>query len=174
MMKMSQEGLDKLSEWEGEVVENNLHMPYDDDGGAIVRYGNSVKGYLTIGHGHLLTRDELSSEYIWIDDEWVWYWDGITDKQATWLFDKDLDWAEEAVNNGIQVPLEQKQFEALVSFTFNVGPTAFKNSTLLKELNAGNYDEVPNQLKRWNRSGGRVVQGLINRRQKEIDYWNDA
>jgi lysozyme len=52
-----------------------------------------------------------------------------------------------------------------------VGTQAFKSSTLLKKLNQGLYDEVPAQLRRWNKAGGKVIQGLINRREKEIVLW---
>lgn len=174
MNKMSQQGIDKLSQWEGEVTVNGMHMPYDDKGGKVVNYGDPVNGFLTIGHGHLLTRDELTSEFVWLNGVATQYWHGLTDEQAGVLLDQDLDWAERAVNNGVQVPLKQGQFEALVSFTFNVGAGAFGSSTLLKRVNANDFDDVPNQFKRWNRTGGHVSQGLINRRQHEIDYWNAA
>jgi lysozyme len=58
-----------------------------------------------------------------------------------------------------------------VSFTFNVGASAFKQSTLLKRLNARDFVDVPNQLRRWNKSGGKKVQGLVNRRENEIKLW---
>jgi lysozyme len=68
--------------------------------------------------------------------------------------------------------LNQNQFDALVSFAFNVGDGAFRSSTLLRLLNQGQYDQVPAQLRRWNMDNGHVVQGLINRRNKEIALWN--
>jgi lysozyme len=78
------------------------------------------------------------------------------------------------VNESVTVPLNQNQFDALVSFSFNVGDNAFRGSTLLKLLNQGQYDQVPAQLRRWVRDNGHVVQGLINRREKEIVLWNTA
>jgi len=72
----------------------------------------------------------------------------------------------------VTVKLNQNQFDALVLFTFNVGIGYFKHSTALKELNKGNYKKVPFELKRWNQSGGKVMRGLINRRNKEIQIWN--
>ena len=84
---------------------------------------------------------------------------------------QDLERFEAAVNDGVQVALNQNQFDALVSFAFNVGRQGFKSSTLLKKLNQGLYDEVPAQLRRWNKTGGNVIQGLVNRREKEIALW---
>jgi lysozyme len=67
--------------------------------------------------------------------------------------------------------LTQNQFDALVSFAFNVGVAAFLESTLLRLLNGKAYDMVPDQLKRWSRDNGHIVPGLTHRRQKEIDLW---
>ena len=74
---------------------------------------------------------------------------------------------EDAVNDLVVVPLNQNQFDALVSFVYNVGINAFKNSTLLRELNMGRYEKAADQFARWNKAGGRVVQGLVNRRRAE-------
>ena len=173
-LRMSENGLNLLKQWEGAVKSDGLHVPYDDATGMRVRYGEGYKGYLTIGYGHLLTKDELTSELVEIGNVNVEYWQGLTEEQAIELFDQDLDWAESAVNRNVNVELNQNQFEALVSFVFNVGSGAFRKSTLLRKLNVGEYDEVPNQLRRWTRSGGRVMQGLINRREHEIEHWNTA
>ncbi|TAN46831.1 MAG: hypothetical protein EPN21_19290 [Methylococcaceae bacterium] len=91
------------------------------------------------------------------------YVNGLTAGQADILLCQDLAPAEDAVNGAVTVSLTQNQFDALVSFTFNVGKGAFLGSTLLKLLNQGQYGQVPVQLERWNRSGGQVVQGLVNR-----------
>ena len=71
--------------------------------------------------------------------------------------------------------LNQNQFDALVSFTYNVGVGAFKNSTLLKVVNKdpNNFDEVNKQLMRWVRAGGKVLDGLKKRRSKEIELYNE-
>ena len=61
-----------------------------------------------------------------------------------------------------------------MSFVFNIGPTAFRKSTLLRLLNEGKPEEVPAQLKRWNKAGGKTVQGLINRREAESGLWETA
>jgi len=102
----------------------------------------------------------------------VKYAGGLTQQQANDLLAQDLVPTEQAVNGGVKVALNQNQFDALTSFTFNVGIGAFRGSTLLKVLNQGQYDQVPTQLLRWTRSGGQLVQGLVNRRQNEIKLWN--
>ena len=65
------------------------------------------------------------------------------------------------------MPLEQFQFDALVAWVYNLGAGNFKESTLLRVLNEGDYDDVPHQIKRWNKAGGRVLQGLVRRREAE-------
>jgi GH24 family phage-related lysozyme (muramidase) len=72
----------------------------------------------------------------------------------------------------IQSTLENPHKSVSRSGGLNVGIGAFKDSTLLKRLGAGNYAEVPNQLRRWVRSGAKKVQGLVNRREHEIELGN--
>tara|TARA_R100001509_G_scaffold130460_1_gene83821 strand:+ start:218 stop:661 length:444 start_codon:yes stop_codon:yes gene_type:complete len=91
----------------------------------------------------------------------------ISQERADMLLLEDVDVFEEAVNNLVEVDLEQNQFDALISWTFNLGPTNLKNSTLLKVLNNKDYEGVPAQIKRWNKAGGKVLQGLIRRREAE-------
>jgi len=171
MNRISVNGLENLKTWEGSIMRGGLHRPYDDYNGAEVKEGDDWRGYLTIGYGHLLTKSELNLEKIEINGKYLEYWNGLTEQQAIQLLDEDVDSAENEVNK-VDVLLEQNQFDALVSFTFNVGNGAFRGSTLLKRLNKGLYEEIPNQLKRWNKSGGRINPGLINRRQHEADLWN--
>ena len=88
---------------------------------------------------------------------------------------RNLREAEGAVERLVKVPLTDNQFGALVSFVFNVGVEAFRTSTLLRLLNAGNYNAVPLQLARWNKITvkGRKVpsEGLTNRRAAEVGLW---
>ena len=155
-MKVGERGKNLFKEWEGLVTHEYL-----DSGGAP-----------TIGIGHLLTRSERTSGKIIIQGEaWV-YRDGLTEQQCWDLLDQDLDGAERTVNETVAVSLNQNQFDALVSFVFNVGEGAFRGSTLLKLLSQGQYDDVPAQLRRWIRDNGHVVQGLVNRREKEIALWS--
>ena len=74
---------------------------------------------------------------------------------------------EQYIKDFVDVPLNQNQFDALVSWTYNLGPTNLKNSTLLKKLNNGEYDEVPTQIKRWTKANGKELEGLIKRREAE-------
>jgi lysozyme len=95
----------------------------------------------------------------------------ITEEQAEELLRKDLEVFEAVILNNVVVELTEHQFAALVSWAYNVGAGAVRRSTLLKKLNAGDYDSVPAQLARWNRVNGRVVQGLTNRRAAEAGLW---
>ena len=155
-MQVGQAGKQLFKEWEG----LRTHV-YLDSGGEP-----------TIGIGHLLTRDERASGKIWINGQPVRYANGLSEQQCWDLLEQDLDIAEAAVNDRVIVPLTQNQFDALVSFAFNVGAEAFRKSTLVRALNQGQYDQVPTQLRRWVRDNGVVVPGLVNRREKEIDLWN--
>lgn len=126
----------------------------------------------TIGIGHLLTPEELLTSKINIDGKYIDYSLGISEKNCYDLCMQDLERFCYAVEDFVNVQLNQNQFDALVIFCFNVGIEAFKKSTLLKILNEGDYAGVPAQLRRWNKSGGVEVQGLNNRRQAEINLWN--
>lgn len=95
----------------------------------------------------------------------------ITQLKADQLLGQDLGAYIEAVDDSVKVPLNQNQFDALVSFCFNVGVNAFKTSTLLRVLNQGNYSEAANQFMRWTNAGGRKVQGLVNRRKAEKELF---
>ena len=75
------------------------------------------------------------------------------------------------VNHYVRVPVTQNQFDALVSFAYNVGTGALKHSTLLRKLNHGDYDAIPDELLKWTHAGGKVVKGLIARRKKEASLF---
>ena len=91
--------------------------------------------------------------------------DSISEEEATqilkYIAQKDFG---SAVNKFVIVDLTQNQFDALVSFAYNIGRTAFENSTLLKLLNRGEYEAATEQFEKWNKSGGRVLSGLTKRR----------
>ena len=91
----------------------------------------------------------------------------ISQEQAEELLIEDLKVFEDAVLKAVQVPLHQHQFDALVSWTFNLGGSNLNASTMLKVLNSGAYEDVPAQIKRWNKAGGEVLNGLIRRREAE-------
>lgn len=98
----------------------------------------------------------------------------ITSEEASSILRRDLGRIEKDVDAAVTVPLNQRQFDTLVSFVFNVGISAFRKSTLLKKLNAGDYQAVPNELMKWTRVNGQLNQGLVNRRKAEADYWRGA
>jgi len=124
--------------------------------------GCELKAYLckasvlTIGYGHTAT----THENMQIDAE-----------TAEKLLEQDIKHFEKHVNDLVEVDLEQNQFDALVAWTFNLGPSNLASSTLLKVLNAKDYSGVPEQIKRWNKAtvnGERqVLEGLVRRREAE-------
>jgi len=91
----------------------------------------------------------------------------ITSKKAEKLLRNDLTKYEDVINKLVTVELSQSQFDALVSFVYNLGPSALKRSTLLKLLNRGDYSGAAGQFTRWNKAGGKILPGLIKRRCRE-------
>jgi GH24 family phage-related lysozyme (muramidase) len=91
----------------------------------------------------------------------------ITADECDDILSRDLATFERAVENAVTVSLNQNQFDALVSFTFNVGAGNFKGSTLLRKLNAGDYRGAADQFPVWNKAAGKVMQGLVSRRADE-------
>ena len=97
--------------------------------------------------------------------------DICTQQQAEdWLEEELVEYAG-YVEKAVTVPLEQNQFDALVSWTYNLGPASLNRSTALKLLNMSEYDGVPAQLKRWNKAGGKVLDGLVRRREAEAEMF---
>ena len=93
--------------------------------------------------------------------------DTITQEEADKLLLHEMEEYEGYVNKLVEVNLSQNQFDALVSWVFNLGPANLKASTLLKVLNSKDYEGVPAQIQRWNKAGGKVLEGLIRRRNAE-------
>ena len=91
----------------------------------------------------------------------------ITEAQASELLRNMLQGFENGVQRQISVPLEQHEFDALVSFAYNLGTNALAGSTLLRKLNAGDKKGAADQFLRWNRADGRVLSGLTRRREAE-------
>ena len=142
-MHISDEGLELIKHFEG--------CPTDDEGNAVA-YQDAVDVW-TIGYGH--TKDVQEG------DKW-------SKEKADFMLWRELeDEYEEYVNNYVHVPITQQQFDALCSWVYNLGPSNLKRSTLLRKLNNGDYDEVPQQIKRWNKAGGKVLEGLTRRREAE-------
>jgi len=93
--------------------------------------------------------------------------DSISQEDADKLLLHEIKEYDGYVNDLVEVNLEQNQFDSLCSFCYNLGPQSLKSSTLLKVLNAKDYEGVPAQIKRWNKAGGKVLQGLVRRREAE-------
>jgi GH24 family phage-related lysozyme (muramidase) len=129
--------------------------------GFSARLYNDPGGHCTIGYGHLVHHGRCNGNEP--DD----FKREITREQGLDLLRQDTKVAERAVNQKVQVGLYQYQFDALVSFVFNVGAGAFAGSTLLRRLNQGDYKAVPAELMRWVNSGGRPLPGLVRRRRAE-------
>lgn len=122
-----------------------------------------VAGYWTIGYGHLIKPGEMD-KYLHRE---------ITEAEGEKILREDVKSAEASVKKFVKVPLTQGQFDALVSFTFNLGPGNLSSSTLLKKLNAGDYQGASLELRRWNRAGGKVYAGLVRRREAEQNlFWS--
>ena len=154
-MEVSQEFFSIISSEEGEKS-----CQYPD--------GN---GHPTIGIGHKLDMMELSTGIIMINNVKVYYQNGLSQQQIYDLLRQDVKNTVDFVNKAVIVSLSQNQFDSLISFVYNIGVTNFYHSTLLQELNNKNYNDVPNQMARWNKENGVVTTGLINRRNKEIALW---
>jgi lysozyme len=95
----------------------------------------------------------------------------ITQKDADDILRRDLVKYETAVYGMVQQPLTQHQFDTLVDFAYNAGVGALKSSTLLKKVNAAQFDDVPTELMKWTKGGGKVLPGLVRRRQAESAWW---
>jgi lysozyme len=132
-----------------------------DEGGDQERQGSAPReaaGYWTIGVGHLIRPGEHFDEPLLGD-------------AAEKLFQQDLKPKAAAVNTRVSVPLFQGQFDAVLSWTYNLGEGALKSSTMLKKINAVRHEDVPAQIKRWNKAGGKVVKGLERRREAEAELY---
>lgn len=95
-----------------------------------------------------------------------------SEDEAYDLFRDTVNKYENAVNKLVTIALDQNQFNALVSFTYNVGIGALQSSTLLKRINdKASSEEIKTQWRRWNKAGGQIVKGLSNRREAELELY---
>lgn len=139
-MVTSDEGIALIKAFEGFQAH-----PYRDTG-----------GLWTVGYGHKV----VSGDGVVINDY-------ITPVQGTSLLRHDVAVAEIVVNKLVKVPLNQNQFDALVSFTYNLGGGNLLKSTLLKVLNAGDYDRAASEFLKWDYVAGAPNEAIANRRRKE-------
>ena len=140
-MSVSNKGVDLICEFEGKRL-----VAYDDG-----------VGVWTIGFGTIKYPNGVRVEK----------GDTCTLDQAKEYMRHDLIEFEHTVNSSVKVPLNQNQFDALVSLAYNIGSNAFKSSTLVKELNTGDYQGAADQFNVWVNAGGKRMQGLVNRRDRE-------
>lgn len=118
-------------------------------------------GHPAIGYGQRLTYAEAEK-----------YKDGISEEEATKLLQDHLSILENSVNRILKVQLKEHQFDAIMSFAYNVGFGRFMESTLLKFVNTSQFDKVPAEFMKWTKAGGKELPGLVARRKVEVELWN--
>ena len=132
------------------IAKSTLDFITKEEGSRNKAYKDS-KGLWTIGVGHLIKADEQHLINA-----------TLTDDQVEDLLRSDLKWCSEAVETSVKVPLQQHQFDALYSLCFNIGETNFRNSTVVKKINAGDMNGAAAAIEMWNKPAV-----LINRRKRE-------
>jgi type VI secretion system secreted protein VgrG len=155
--QMSESALNLLKQ-----VEALRLTAYDDQTGEETRVWTAGT---TIGYGHLISKAE-----------WDTYKNGIAESAADSLFQQDLAPFIELVAAHITIPLKPNEFDALVILAYNIGAQSFQNSSVVKLVNdpsvQTSYKNLEQAWKAWNKSQGKVMNGLINRRQCEWDIYS--
>ena len=146
MLKSSKNAIDLIKKSEGLILNAANHGD-----------SNTDSALYTVGYGHTRTAYEGMV---------------ISERQAENLLFKDIEVSERDVNSLVKVPLNQNQFDALVSFVFNVGYTQFNRSTLLKVINAGDMEAACLQFSRWIYDGGVKLNALVSRRAAECELFS--
>lgn len=147
------------------IIKNNSDMHINQSGFIMLTNFEDFRpkpyddgfGTLTIGYGH--TRSAIMPAE-------------VTEDEAGELLKADLTYFEDIVKKEVRVPVNRNQFSALVSLTYNIGEGAFRNSTLLKKLNGGNFKAAAGQFESWTRAGGKKLEGLVRRRAAEQQLFN--
>lgn len=165
-MKMSDDGIAALKQQEGSVKQDGKHVVYNDQTGKPVPVDAPLPFGATIGYGHLVKPGED-------------FRGGITEDAATQLLRNDVAAAERAVQDNITAPITQNQYDALVMLAYNIGSDAFKKSTVVQYINnpdftSSKYPSLESAWGAWNKSGGRVMPGLINRRDYEFGIYSTS
>ena len=133
------------------ISEDGLELIKKFEGCETCAYQDSV-GVWTIGFGH--TKGVEEGQTCSIED-------------AESMLADEMDEYEGYINNMVKVELQQHEFDSLVAWVYNLGPTNLGESTMLKVLNGGQFDRVPDEMNRWTRAGGEILEGLVRRRQAE-------
>lgn len=144
MRHVTQEGLDLICRFEG--FSRKIYT--------------CPAGYPTIGFGHVVKEYEMQK-----------FRAGIYEDTAMLLLKADAQVAENAVLRLIKVPLTDSQFNALVSFAYNLGSGALQCSTLRRRVNTGDNEDVPAEFRKWVWGRGRKLSGLIKRRAAEANLY---
>ena len=141
-MRISEKGLAMIEKFEGCLLKASNKL----DGVWTIGYGQTGRYYgKRVRRGMTTTKAEAHA----------------------WLRDHSIKTYEDAVTQAVKVPLNQNQFDALVSFTYNVGIGALKQSTALRKLNAGDYAGAADALTMWTKCRRKVLAGLVRRRKEE-------
>lgn len=141
------------------ITDNGMALIRRFEGYRAKSYRDSA-GFPTIGYGHLIKPGET--------------FDAIDLHQAVEMLRKDVEGAERSVLRLINVPLADDQFDALVSFTFNLGGGSLQRSTLRKKVNREEHDAAPSEFLKWCRVGGKWNRGLARRRGEEAVLYSKA
>jgi len=147
MRHITQEGLELIKRFEG--FSSTIYI--------------CPAGYLTIGYGHVVREEERER-----------FEDGVDKQEAEDLLQRDVRWAERGVLRLIDVPLTDGQFDALVSFTFNLGTGALQRSTLRRKVNREEHAQVPREFMQWVWAGGKQLKGLVRRRRAEAGAYQSS
>ena len=139
------------------ISEDGLELIKKFEGCETSAYQDSV-GVWTIGFGH--TKGVEEGQTCSIED-------------AESMLADEMDEYEGYINNMVKVELQQHEFDSLVAWVYNLGPTNLSESTMLKVLNGGQFDRVPDEMNRWTRAGGEILEGLVRRRQAESLMFQD-
>lgn len=167
-MKLNEAGLDFIKSFESLRLE-----AYPDPASDLAKYNASPQTWIsagksidnlsgtpwTIGYGHTKGVNEG---------------DICTEDQANQWLQEDCQWACDAVCNALTLELNDNQFSALVSFTFNCGAHNLQNSELLKEINDCNFNHITINFEAYDHAGGQVVGGLLRRRNAEAQLFLTA
>lgn len=138
-----------------DISENGFEIIREFEGFRALAYLDSA-GIWTIGFGTIK-----------INGKPVKRGDICTEDQAEQWLKSDSVWVDACLDKYVTAAVNQNQFDALASLVYNIGETAFKSSTLLAKLNAGDYNAAADNFDRWINAGGKRNQGLVNRRAKE-------
>lgn len=146
------------------IYDKGLQLTKDSEG-FVPRLYNDAARYCTIAYGHLVKLAPCNGS------EPEHFLDGVTEPEGADLLRDDMEIAEAVVLTAVAVELTDGQYAALCDFVYNVGGGNFRNSTLRRVVNRKAFEEVPFQLRRWVKAGGRELPGLKKRRDREIELF---